>query len=42
MAKSKIVEVTEKITDKVEDAFVESFLSKEGESVKEAKKRFKK
>lgn len=35
MAKSKIVEANEKIADK----FVDSFLTKDGESVEEAKER---
>ena len=48
MAKSKLVTTNEKIAEKVvggytkvEDAFVERYLTKEGESVEEAKERLK-
>ena len=48
MAKSKLVEANEKIAEKVtdtfgkiEDAFVERYLAKDGETVEEAKKRLK-
>lgn len=48
MAKSKIVKANEKIADtvvdgytKMEDAFVERYLTKDGETVEETKKRLK-
>ena len=48
MAKSKLVKTNEKIAEKVtetyqkiEDAFVDRYLTKEGESVAEAKARLK-
>ena len=49
MAKSKIVKVNEKIAEKVvdgyskiEDAFVDRYLTKDGETVADAKERLKK
>ena len=49
MAKSKLVKANEKIAEKVvgtfakiEDAFVDRYLTKDGESVEEAKQRLKK
>ena len=48
MAKSKLVKANEKIADavvkgytKIEDKFVAEFLTKDGETVEEAKKRLK-
>lgn len=48
MAKSKLVETNEKIAEKVmgtyqkiEDAFVDRYLTKDGETVEEAKKRLR-
>lgn len=48
MAKSKIVDVNEKIASgvttgykKIEDKFVDQFLTKDGETVEDAKKRLK-
>ena len=48
MAKSKLVKANEKIAEgvatgykKIEDKFVDQFLTKDGESVEDAKKRLK-